>query len=247
MKTVIVTGALGGVGSATSELFYKNGWKVTAADVNAVSQQFPYEFHQLDVSSQKDVSNFYQQFSASNNSLNALVNNAAIQLYKPLIETTLEEWEAIMANNIRSVYLMVKAFTPLLKKTGGAIVNISSVHAIATSIGVAAYAASKGAVIALTRAIANELAQDSIRANAVLPGAIDTPMLHKGLDRGHLSGSSIQERIHQLGMKHPLKRIGNPVEVAQTIFFLCDSEKSSFITGQTIIVDGGATCKLSTE
>ena len=88
---------------------------------------------------------------------------------------------------------------------------------------------------------------DSIRVNAVVPGAVNTTMLQEGLDRGHISGNNLEERLHQLGMKHPLQRIGNPIEIAQTISFLCDSEKSSFITGQTIVVDGGATSKLSTE
>ncbi|NJM13938.1 MAG: SDR family oxidoreductase [Synechococcaceae cyanobacterium SM1_2_3] len=95
-----------------------------------------------------------------------------------------------------------------LRSQGGAIVNVSSVHAVATSTNIAAYAASKGGLLALTRAMALEFAQDGIRVNAILPGAVDTPMLQAGLDRGHVQGSDLQVQVHDLGRKHPLGRGG---------------------------------------
>src|SRR3970040_406688 len=104
------------------------------------------------------------------------------------------EWDAVMASNLRSAYLMARHAHPLLRITRGAIVNVSSVHAIATSVDVAAYAASKGGLVALTRAMAIEFAPDGIRVNAVLPGAVDTPMLRAGLGRGHLNGSKVEDR-----------------------------------------------------
>jgi NAD(P)-dependent dehydrogenase (short-subunit alcohol dehydrogenase family) len=164
-----------------------------------------------------------------------------------LVETTPEEWDRVMAVNVRSVYLGVRQLYPLMREQGGAIVNVSSVHAIATSANIAAYAASKGAMLALTRALAIELAPDQIRVNAVLPGAVDTPMLHSGLSRGHLRGDNVAELVEELGSKHVIGRVGQPGEIAEAIYFLADGGRSSFMTGQSLIVDGGATTRLSTE
>ena len=134
-----------------------------------------------------------------------------------------------------------------MRKKGGSIINVSSVHAVATSKNLAAYATSKGALIALTRVAALELAKDRIRVNAVLPGAIDTEMFRSGIARGHLSDSAIENRLEELGQKHPVGRVGKPEEIGKVILFIADDDQSSFITGQTIIVDGGATARLSTE
>ena len=190
----------------------------------------------------------FEKAHAFTDSLNALVNNAALQIAKPLIETTVEEWDAVMAANLRSVFLGVKLAHPLLKARGGAaIVNVSSVHAIQTSANIAAYAASKGGLLALTRAMAIELAPDNIRANAVLPGAVDTPMLRAGLGRGHLGGENMQDRLDNLARKTVNGRVGTPKEIANAIYFLADNEQSSFMTGQALVIDGGATARLSTE
>jgi NAD(P)-dependent dehydrogenase (short-subunit alcohol dehydrogenase family) len=124
---------------------------------------------------------------------------------------------------------------------------VSSVHAVATSVEIAAYAASKGGSLALTRAMALEFARDGVRVNAVLPGAVDTPMLHAGLMRGHVAGGTLEERMADLAGRTVMGRIGAPEEIARTILFLADSTQSSFMTGQSVIVDGGATCRLSTE
>jgi NAD(P)-dependent dehydrogenase (short-subunit alcohol dehydrogenase family) len=190
----------------------------------------------------------FEQAHAFTNTLDALVNNAALQIAKPLIETTVDEWDAVMAANLRSVFLGVKLAHPLLKARGGAaVVNVSSVHAIQTSANIAAYAASKGGLLALTRAMAIELAPDNIRANAVLPGAVDTPMLRAGLGRGHLGGENVQDRLDNLARKTVNGRVGTPEEIAHAIYFLADNEQSSFMTGQALVIDGGATARLSTE
>ena len=128
-----------------------------------------------------------------------------------------------------------------------AIVNVSSVHAIQTSTNISAYAASKGGILALTRAMAIEFAPNNIRVNAVLPGAVDTPMLRSGLDRGQHSGSSMTDRLDNLARKTVNGRIGQPFEIAQAVYFLAGGETSSFMTGQALVVDGGATARLSTE
>jgi len=134
-----------------------------------------------------------------------------------------------------------------MRAHGGAIVNVSSVHAIATSANVAAYAASKGGLLSLTRALAIELGSDRIRVNAVLPGAVDTPMLHAGLNRWHVHGRNPLELVEQLKSRHVMGRIGQAGEIAQAIYFLADDDRSSFMTGQALVVDGGATARLSTE
>ncbi|HEY3310218.1 MAG TPA: SDR family oxidoreductase, partial [Anaerolineales bacterium] len=125
--------------------------------------------------------------------------------------------------------------------------NTSSVHAVATSVNISAYAASKGGLLALTRAMAIEFAPDNIRVNAILPGAVDTPMLRAGMNRGHLSGDDIHVRLENLARKTVNGRIGQPEEIAHAIYFLADNTQSSFMTGQAMIVDGGATARLSTE
>jgi len=167
---------------------------------------------------------------------------------KPMLETTTEEWDAVMASNLRSVFLSTKLAHPLLAaKGGGAIVNTSSVHAIQTSANIAAYAASKGGLLALTRAMAIEFAPENIRVNAILPGAVDTPMLRAGMNREHAGDGSLHERLENLARKTVNGRVGSPEEIAKAIYFLADGEQSSFMTGQALVVDGGATCRLSTE
>ena len=180
--------------------------------------------------------------------LHALVNNAALQVAKPLVETSVEEWDAVMASNLRSVLVDVYMVYPLFNAPGGgASVDVSSVHAVATSANIAAYAASKGGLLALTRAIAIEFAPFNIRCNAILPGAVDTPMLRAGLGRGHVGSGDITERLDNLARKTVNGRVGQPVEIARAIYFLADEGQSSFMTGQALIVDGGATARLSTE
>ena len=177
-----------------------------------------------------------------------MVNNAAVQVAKPLIETSVEEWDDVMASNLRSAFIFMKLAYPLLaSKGGGAIVNVSSVHAIQTSANIAAYAASKGGLLALTRATAIEFAPANIRVNAILPGAVDTPMLRAGLNRGHVGQGDLRSRLDNLAQKTVNGRIGLPEEIASAIYFLADNQSSSFMTGQAMVVDGGATARLSTE
>jgi NAD(P)-dependent dehydrogenase (short-subunit alcohol dehydrogenase family) len=205
-------------------------------------------FIQSDVSIADNIEAIFSQARAFTDRLNVLVNNAAVQVSKPLLETSIEEWNTVIASNLSSVFLAVKLAHPLFKTAGGGvIVNVSSVHAIATSANIAAYAASKGGLLALTRAMAIEFAPDNIRVNAVLPGAVDTPMLRAGLNRGHLSGGNITERLDNLARKTVNGRIGRPEEIAHAIYFLADETQSSFMTGQALVIDGGATARLSTE
>lgn len=250
ISTVLITGASGGVGRATVSLFAEKGWNVIGVDRSVKADDFPSGglFIQADISNPEDIARVYEQTKRFGGHLNAVVNNAALQIAKPLLETTVEEWDAVMASNLRSVFLGTKLAHPLLVKAGGgAIVNVSSVHAIATSKDIAAYAASKGGLLALTRAMAIEFAPQNIRVNAILPGAVDTPMLRAGLNRGHAGNGTIVDRLENLASRTVNGRVGQPVEIAHAIYFLADNTQSSFMTGQSIVVDGGATARLSTE
>lgn len=248
-RTVLVTGANGGIGRATVLEFSRRGWKVIGVDRDPLAYEFPPEgmFIQTDIAKPENVAELFRQSADLAPKLNALVNNAAIQIAKPLLQTSLEEWDDLMAINLRAVFYSVQQAYPLLKAAQGAIVNVSSVHAVATSADIASYAASKGALVALTRAMAIEFAQDDVRVNAILPGAVDTPMLDAGLSRGHVSGGTLEERKADLARKHVIGRVGTPAEIASAIVFLADNEQSSFMTGHPLIVDGGATIRLSTE
>jgi glucose 1-dehydrogenase len=249
-KYVLITGAAGGIGRATVNLFTEKGWHVIGVDRNEFGKGFPKSglFVRADISRPEDMHAIFEQAHAFTDTLDALVNNAAMQINKPLIEITVEEWDAVMASNLRSAFLGVKLAHPLLKARGGAaVVNVSSVHAIQTSVNITAYAASKGGLLALTRAMAIEFAPDNIRTNAVLPGAVDTPRLRAGLGRGHLGGENMQDRLDNLARKTVNGRVGTPAEIAHAIYFLADNEQSSFMTGQALVIDGGATARLSTE
>lgn len=240
-RVVLITGAAGGIGRTTVALFHEKGWRVIGVDRSPVYESFPENglFIQADISEPDQMTAIYERVNQYTDTLEAVINNAALQIVKPLLETSAEEWDLVMASNLRSVFLGAKLSHPLLKNGGGgAIVNVSSVHAIATSPHVSSYAASKGGLLALTRSMAIEFAKDNIRVNAILPGAVDTPMLSAHLDKA---------RLENLARKTVNGRIGKPLELAHAIYFLADEEQSSFMTGQSMVVDGGATAKLSTE
>ncbi|MGD8406937.1 MAG: SDR family oxidoreductase [Anaerolineales bacterium] len=250
IKTVLITGAGGGIGRACIHHFADEGWGVIGVDRADFDGDFPQNgrFIKADISLPASAEKIFSQARDFSPTLDVLVNNAAVQVAKPILETTVEEWDAVMASNLRSVFLFVKLAHPLLKaRGGGAVVNVSSVHAIQTSANIAAYAASKGGLLALTRAMAIEFAPDNIRVNAILPGAVDTPMLRAGLGRGHVGQGDMQQRLDNLARKTVSGKVGKPEEIAQAIYFLADDEQSSFMTGQAMVVDGGATARLSTE
>lgn len=250
-QTVLITGAAGGVGRATVQIFLDGGWQVLAVDV--LKQPKPplpsgVAFVSMDISSPPDVDRLFDAFREQiQNGLHALVNNAAVQITKPLVETTAAEWDRVHAVNLRAPFLVTTAFYSALKKAKGSVVNVSSVHALATSADIGAYASTKGGLLALTRAMAIEFANDGIRVNTILPGATDTPMLDAGLNRNHVKGGSLQQRKTDLAKKILLKRLAAPEEIARIIYFLTDSKQSGYITGQSIVADGGALARLSIE
>ena len=247
-RVALVTGVGGGIGSATAASFTNAGWYVVGTDVRDVPGSSDFAFFACcDVSKEGDVADLVSEVERRFGRLDTVVNNAAIEIAKPIIETTLQEWDTLMAVNVRAAYITTRKAYPLLAASRGSIVNVSSVHAIATSSNIACYAASKGALLALSRALAIELASAGIRVNAILPGAVDTGMLRAGLSRGHVTGETVEQRLGELAQKTVMGRVAAPEEIARVIVFLADSTQSSFMTGQALVVDGGATARLSTE
>lgn len=230
---VVVTGAAGGIGAATCDLLQGYGWEVIPIDRLPIDRPLAL---QVDIADAEAVTNALSALPR----VDALVNNAAVQLYKSLLDTTVEEWDMIAAVNIRGAFVCLKAVHNQLAAARGSVVNVASVHANATSHSIAAYAATKGGLSAFTRAAAIEMAPLGVRVNVVLPGAVDTPALRDGFSRKADAEQTLVDRT-------PLRRIGHPRDVAQAIAFLIDRDRSAFITGQDLAVDGGALARLSTE
>lgn len=249
-KIVLITGVYGGIGYAAAKVFKRHGWKIIGVDKEQKedTDNLLDLFIEKDISETKNIDDIFGQIKVKfSNHINCLVNNAAIQVAKSILETTEEEWDLVYKSNIKSAFTFVKHAFELLKKANGSIVNVSSVHAFATSKNISAYASTKGALLAFTRSAALEFADEGIRVNCVIPGAVNTNMLVAGLTRGHLGDENVQYMMDKLGIRHPMKRVGDPLEIGKLIYFLADNEQSSFITGQSFVADGGALAQLSTE
>ncbi len=250
-QVVLITGVLGGIGLATAATFRADGWHVVGVDVAEPPAGTSPETDRLlqsDIADPEAVTALIEGIAAEEGRLDALINNAAVQICKPFEETTLEDWDRLMSVNLRAPFWCIRQALELLRSgPGGSVVNVSSVHAVATSQEIAAYASSKGALAALTRALAVELAGEGIRINAVLPGAVDTPMLRAGFARGHLEGANLEDQLREFYDRHRIGRIARPEEIAQAILFLADNRRAAFITGESLVVDGGVTVTLSTE
>jgi len=247
---VIVTGAARGIGAATVANLVAEGIFVIAADAKSdllgesLSVIDPAGKMTIavtaDVTKEEDCQKIAEAAAAQGIRIKGLVNNAAVGAFNMSVEkTTYDEWQRIISINLTSIYLMSKYALPLIRKAGGgAIINISSIHAFATSTAVAPYAAAKGGVLALTRTMALDLAPDNIRVVSIHPGATNTSMLQEHADR---EGKSVAE----LGFpesKNAIGRIAEPEEVADVIAFAL-SRGASFITGSSITPDGGILAK----
>lgn len=236
-RVAVVTGAGRGIGWAIAERLLTQGWTVVGVD-RAPGHDPAVQWLEVDLADTDALTAALADLPR----VDGLVNNAAMQHARPLLDTSVSEWDAVQAVNLRAPFVAIKACAESLSAQGGAVVNIASVHALTTSSNVAPYAASKGGLLALTRAAALELADQGIRVNAVAPGAVDTPALRDGFVR-QVTGDP--ERV--LRERTPLARFGEPAEIAEAVVFLLDGERSSFITGTTLVVDGGASARLSTE
>src|SRR3990167_4626456 len=149
-RVVRITGAAGGIGSAAVRIFLKNGWEVLSVDKAPAERQDPARLFRVDLANAEEIEDLCSEIRGRCRSVDVIVNNAAEQIVKPLAETPPAEWDRVMAVNVRSTYLIVRGLLPLLQAAKASIVNVASIHALVTSPGMAAYVASKGALVALT-------------------------------------------------------------------------------------------------
>ena len=248
VKTALVTGAAGGIGYATVTRLRGDGWTVLATDLKAPDDAGSDDwFVAADLAATDGLERIVATTRAKFDRLDLLVNNAALQVCEPVDKLTTADWDRTMAVNARAPFVLCRDLLPMLAAARGAIVNVSSVHAVATSAGMAAYAASKGALSALTRVLALECAASGVRVNAVLPGATDTPMLRAGFEERAANPQDAARRKNALVSSTPLQRIGTASEIAAAIAFLADGKQSGFMTGATLTVDGGVLAGLKSE
>ena len=240
IKTVFVTGASRGIGKEVALKYAENGYDVIInyvsdkTDVEALEKEFKEKgadtlILKADVSNPEEVQNVVDKAIEKFGKIDVLVNNAGITRDNLLMRMSEEEFDKVLEINLKGTFLVTKAVTKyMMKKRSGSIINLSSVVGVAGNAGQCNYSASKAGIIGFTKSIAKELASRNIRANAVAPGFIETDMTA-------VLSDSVKESIHN---QIPLKRMGSAKEVAELIYFL-GSEKSSYITGQVINIDGG--------
>ena len=238
-KVALVTGAARGIGLAVAKRFLGEGYRVALLDienelleasVKALNDPDNTLAVHADVSDAAAVEKAFAAVQACFGRLDALVNNAGIAVFKPLLDTTQQEWERVLAVNLTGPFLCTQAAAPLMREHGGgAIVNIASISGLRASTLRIAYGTSKAAIVHLTKQCAVELATLGIRVNAVAPGPVETAMAKA------VHTPAIRADYHDA---IPLNRYGGEDELADAIFFLC-SDRSSYITGQMLAVDGG--------
>ncbi len=246
-RVAVVTGSSGGIGGATVDCLTALGWRVVAVDCRSpVGQTQGARFTAVDLGEPAEIRRLFRDIGKVEGRVDALVNNAAVQLCCPFEEVEVDAWDRTMAVNVRAAAIAIQEALPLFSDEA-AVVNVGSVHAFATSIHMAVYAASKGALAALTRALAIELAPRGIRVNMLAPGAVDTTMLRAGLERGNAEESDVSARLELLAKRTPCQRVATPREIAELVALLADTERSGFVTGQTLVADGGALAMLGTE
>lgn len=239
-KVVFVTGASRGIGKEVALKFAEKGYDVVInyvsdkTDVEALKKEFAEKgadslILQADVSKEEDVKDVVEKAIEKFGKIDVLVNNAGITRDNLLMRMSTEDFDKVIDINLKGTFLVTKAVTKyMMKKRCGSIVNLASVVGVVGNAGQCNYSASKAGIIGFTKSIAKELASRNIRANAVAPGFIETDMTS-------VLSDTVKESIHN---QIPLKRMGSSKEVAELIYFL-GSEKSSYITGQVINIDGG--------
>ena len=250
-KVAVVTGAAMGIGRGIAEEFAREGAQVIVADVNdragaatvreLASGGAQLHFQHCDVSQEADVVELMEAAHRLGGP-HVIVNNAAVGIYKSVLDATVEEFDRALAVNLRGVFLGIKHGALQMRAAGGgAIVNIASVHSVQNVGGTAPYAASKGGVAALTRESAIDLAPHRIRVNAICPGWIFTPLI-KGIFDGAPNPEDMKRQVEK---RQLLGRLGTPTEIGRAAVFLA-SDDSSYVTGSLLFVDAGMTAQLET-
>jgi NAD(P)-dependent dehydrogenase (short-subunit alcohol dehydrogenase family) len=238
-KAALVTGAARGIGLAVAKRFLAEGWRVALLDIEdellgrsleaLAAPDHTLSLH-CDVSDAKAVARAFEEIERRFGRLDALVNNAGIAIFKPILDVTYEDWQRVLAVNLTGPFLCTQAAAPLMRDSGGgSIVNITSISGLRASTLRTAYGTSKAGLAHLTKQQAAELAALGIRVNAVAPGPVDTAMAKA------VHTPEIRQDYHD---HMPLNRYGLESELAEVIFFLC-SDRASYITGQVLAVDGG--------
>jgi len=251
-KTAVVTGAAAGIGRACAIAYAVAGANVVVTDINypggeRVSAEIADQggvarFIGADVGRSADCVRLVEQVIAQFGCVDVLHANAGMELCKSVWDTTDADWERVLSVNLSSAFYTAREAMRDMRrrKAAGVILMTSSPHAFMTSREIAAYAASKGGMVALMRALALEGAPHGIRANALLPGAIDTPMLH----REAAFSPDPSEQLRRFAEAHPINRLGQPEDVAKVAVFLA-SDDAAFVTGTCIAVDGGLMAALN--
>jgi NAD(P)-dependent dehydrogenase (short-subunit alcohol dehydrogenase family) len=238
-KHVVITGGAKGIGASCAKLFSRENYTVSILDTDevagkALADEIGASFYACDIASSRDVEHTFKSLLTDNGDIDVLVNNAGINIYGTVTETTDEVWDRTMNINLKGHFLCARAAIPSMQRIGkGVVVNVSSVQAFISQNSVAAYTTSKTAQLGLTRSIAVDYAPN-IRCVAICPGTVDTPMLRNAIQESPNPEEVLQE-CHDM---HLTKRVGTPEEVAELILFV-SSDKAGFITGQAIRIDGG--------
>jgi len=240
-KNVIITGGAKGVGASCARLFNEESYNVVILDVDEVAGRKLVAklgdscyFIACDVSKAEEVKRAFTSAIDHFGEISVLVNNAGIQVYGDIVNTSEDEWDHVMNVNLKSHFLCAKEAIPsMLKNDTGVIINVSSVQAFISQQHVAAYTTSKSALLGLTRSIAVDYGPN-IRCVAICPGSVDTPMFRDAISKSE-DPDKVFKECEQM---HLMDRIARPEEVAELILFAA-SDKASFITGQALRIDGG--------
>jgi NAD(P)-dependent dehydrogenase (short-subunit alcohol dehydrogenase family) len=235
-KTAFVTGGSGGIGAAICERFAAEGARVIAADLHPPATTVEgIEFREFDVTSESMVITAFTEIAQQWPQLDILVNAAGIEIEKTIEDTTLEEWNRIFAINVTGMFLTSKHALPLLRKSKGAsVINFGSYDGYIADPGLAAYCATKGAVHALTRAMACDHGPEGIRVNAICPGYVNTPMLQSFFgESGDIE--TLKQAVRDV---HPMRTYGEPADIANLVNWLA-SDEARYASGQLWVLDGG--------